>query len=72
MTATTTIKAAYYGTDTAGRPTVMVTKDYRSADNPGWSRSETMRFIHANTVEEAAALAASLKASGEVQIVRAL
>jgi hypothetical protein len=67
-----TIKVAYYGTDTTGRPTVMIAKDYRSADNPGWSRSETVRFIHADTIEKAAALAASLKASGEVQLTRAL
>jgi hypothetical protein len=66
------IKVAYYGTDMAGRPTVMVTKDYRSADNPGWSRSETVRFLHADTIKAAASLAASLKASGEVQLTRAL
>jgi len=66
------MKIAYYGADTFGRPTVMIAQEYRSNQRPGWSRSVTERFIHADTIEGAAALAASLKASGEVQIARAL
>jgi len=69
MNATSQFKVAYYGTDRFGQPTVMVTKEWRSVNRPGWSQSETERFYSVDTIEAAAKLAASLKARGEVNLI---
>lgn len=66
------IRVAYVGTDHAGRSTVMVSHDYCDPDRPGWSRGVTQRFIHARDDVHARAIAARLKTSGKVDLIRPL
>lgn len=64
------VRVAYTGTDHAGRATVMVSHDYHDPERPGWRLGVTQRFIHARDEEEMHAIAARLKTSGTVDMIK--
>lgn len=66
------VRVAYTGTDHAGRATVMVSHDYHDPDRPGRQVSVTQRFIPARDEAQAWAIAARLKTSGKVDLIRPL
>ena len=64
------VRVAYIGIDNAGRATVMVSNNYQDPERPGWRRGVTQRFIHAKDEEEMHAIAARLKTSGTVDMIK--
>lgn len=65
-------RVAYVGIDSSYVPTVMVADERRHPDNPGLQSGITRQFIGAPTLEEAVALAQSLKSQGKVDRVQRL
>jgi hypothetical protein len=65
-------RVAYVGIGSSYDPTVMVVDEYRCPDNPGLQSGITRQFIDAPTLEEAVALAQSLKSQDKVDLVQRL